>query len=139
MKSDLINLQKCLNDPSNLNIDDILNCVKDSVNTLDKLREEFFKQKYQTGENKNCYIFFCSICSITECDPDESDPDERNDSFKFFTVLNCGHSLHRECARDHSKSNSQSKVITSLSTNYVRCSLCLIECPMCRTKSYIYY
>jgi len=139
MKSDLINLKKCLNDPSHLNIDDILNCVKDSVNTLDKLREEFFKQKYQTGENKNCYIFFCSICSITECDPDESDPDERNDSFKFFTVLNCGHSLHRECARDHSKSNSQSKVITSLSTNYVRCSLCLIECPMCRTKSYIYY
>jgi hypothetical protein len=146
LMTDLNNLAKVLSQ-SNPNVNnsidnkmkEIYDCIKESIEMLNNIRTEFFAQMYQSGEDKNCYIFFCNACCITECNPYPDDEDEKNESGKFFTVLNCGHSIHRDCAREHSKKNTKSRVLVSLKTKYVDCALCAIECPVCRYMSYIYY
>jgi len=142
LTTDLLNLKNILKDNKNvIKINSTYNIITKFIKKNDEKRTKLFevKKKYEK-ENTNCYIFFCSICSVTECDPDESDPDDSNCPSKFFTVLNCGHSLHRECAREYSKTNKKSKVLKVLKNNeYVKCALCLIECPSCRKLSYIYY
>lgn len=117
----------------------IIKCIKENLVLLNRIRAEFFSQVYQTGEDKNCFVFNCAaFCSSNECKSDDDD-DEDNDPQNYFTLLTCGHSMHRICARAHSQSNSKSRVLSSLSTKYVKCALCVIECPQCKHLSYIYY
>lgn len=113
----------------------IIKCVKENIELLNGIRTEFFAQTYKE-DNKDCFIFFCNACCTRKCKEDQDDDNSPED---FFVLFTCGHSMHRDCARGHSKSNNKSAVLTSLSTKYIKCALCAIECPICRHISFIYY
>jgi len=93
--------------------------------------------KYQ-DISKNCFMFYCGACTITDQCPDENEDDNANRPDNYFVILSCGHCLHRECA----KSIIENKKLLSfnrLDSKYIKSIIMSVECPMCRNITFVYF
>jgi hypothetical protein len=136
LKSDLETLNKKIK--NKLNIDEFIKCVLENIEKLNKKRFDFFKTKYKNNSDKNCFMFHCSICLLTDECPNEDEDEDANDPSSYFVVLYCGHSLHRTCAKSWIKNKKLPNEQNS-NSKYINSVIIPLICPLCRQITFFYY